>query len=312
MAVATQLKSLAHSISFRSGISTAMARRQFCSRIVMYHGITPPNAAAFAEQLRYLVQNFRIVTLERLVQRFKRRSGPAGDEIALTFDDGLRNNWSVVYPLLKDLRAPATFFVCPGLIESGKWLWNHEVRCRLQSLPPESVMELARYLSIPGQSIECIIAWMKGLDLDDRRRAEGVIRIATRRFAPSPEQRQAYDMMTWQELARLDPALITVGSHSFSHPILTTLDDGQLGAELRESRRKLEENLGRPVEYFCYPNGSLDSRVYRAVKREYSAAVTTESGLLDREAQPDPYRLPRIPSAEQAALMAWRLHRPGA
>jgi peptidoglycan/xylan/chitin deacetylase (PgdA/CDA1 family) len=119
-------------------------------------------------------------------------------------------------------------------------------------------------------------------------------------------------LMSWEELQSLDPELVTIGSHSFSHPILTTLQDDQLEFELRESRRQLEEKLDRPVPYFCYPNGALDTRVHGLVQKYYEAAVSTESGIIGRNLSADRHRLPRIPTANSTALLAWRLHRPGA
>jgi peptidoglycan/xylan/chitin deacetylase (PgdA/CDA1 family) len=97
-----------------------------------------------------------------------------------------------------------------------------------------------------------------------------------------------------------------------SHPILTTLSDQEIELELLESRRYLENRLRRPVDFFCYPNGSYDKRVYQVVRKNYRAAVTTESGMVDGRENFDLHRLPRIPSAESAALTAWRLHRPEA
>ncbi len=312
MAVAQQLKSLSHHISYVSGLSAVVARRQSCSRIIMYHGVSVKEAAWFSDQLSYLSRNFRIVSLSDMLQQIRQHGGPSSEEVVLTFDDGLRNNFSVVYPLLKKFKTPATFFVCPGLITCGKWLWNHEARCRLLALGPERLKKLARHLSAPSHSVEGLIGWMKTLALKDRRRAEEFIVAASQRFYPSPDQQSAYDIMNWEELRALDPELVTIGSHTFTHPILTTLHDDQLDFELRESRRQLEEKLNRPAPYFCYPNGALDSRIHGAVQKYYAAAVTTESGTVSRTQTPDQHRLPRIPSADNMALLAWRLHRPGA
>lgn len=312
MPVVAELKSLGHAISFRAGISAVMARRQGCARILMYHGVSPDNAAAMEAQLRYLARNFRIVSLPMMADRLEKDGTAGANELVLTFDDGLRNNLTVVYPILRRLQVPAAFFVCPGLIDSGKWLWNHEMRCRLQALESEARTELRRALLSPDASVEGIVEWMKTLKPPPRQRVEELIRTATPDFRPAAAQSQAYDIMDWNDLLGLDSSLITVGSHSFTHPILTTLTAGGIEFELSESRRCLEKKLGRAVDFFCYPNGSYDARVYRAVKNNYRAAVTTETGVLSRQGECDLHRLPRIPSAENPALTAWRLHRPEA
>ncbi len=312
MPVSQDLKSLGHSISFHAGLSAAMAKRQACARILMYHGVTSGGASALAAQLRYLARNFKIVSLASMVNRLVQQGAAARNEIVLTFDDGLRNNFTVVYPILRHLQVPATFFVCPDLISSGRWLWNHESRCRLLSLKPEALAEVRSKLLAANVSVEGTVEWIKTLKPAQRRWAEEMIRQATPDFRPTPAQREAFDVMSWEEIASLDPSLITIGSHTLSHPVLTTLPADELDRELRESRQVLEQQLGRTIPFFCYPNGSYDERVYQAVKHHYSAAVTTEIGLLRRKNEIELHRLPRIPSAESPALTAWRLHRPEA
>jgi peptidoglycan/xylan/chitin deacetylase (PgdA/CDA1 family) len=307
-----ELKSLGHSISFHSGISAVMARRQSCARILMYHGIAVEGAQALAAQVRYLARNFKVVSLEAMVNRLAGNRAISANEIVLTFDDGLRNNLTVVYPILRELQLPATFFVCPGMIGSGRWLWNHEARCRLKTLSNDALAEVRATLLAPDPSADGIVEWMKTLKPPQRQRAEDCIRRATPAFQPTAGQHQAYDMMGWDDLKSLDTGLIMIGSHTLTHPILTTLSTDEINAELRESRRCLEQKLGHTVDFFCYPNGSYDARVYEAVKNNYRAAVTTEIGVLNGKETLDLHRLPRIPSAENPALTAWRLHRPDA
>ena len=312
MPVSQELKSLGHSISFHSGISAVMAKRQGCARILMYHGTAAEGAQALAAQLRYLARNFKIVSLAAMVARLAQNGAAAPNEIVFTFDDGLRNNFTVVYPVLRQLQAPATFFVCPELIGSGRWLWSHETRCRLQTLNSDALADLRTTLLAANSSVEGIVEWMKTLKRQQRRRAEDLIRLATPDFRSTAAQSEAYDIMDWGELSALDSGLITIGSHTLTHPILTTLTAEEINFELREGRRLLEQKLEREIHFFCYPNGSYDKRVYQAARNNYLAAVTTETGVLSRKDEFDLHRLPRIPSADNPALTAWRLHRPEA
>jgi len=261
-------------------------------RILMYHGTPRGDAAALERQLTLVKLVFPVVSLDELLKKKVRRA-----RVALTFDDGLRSNIDVAYPILRKLGLTATFFVCPGLIERGQWLWNHEARERLRSLDPQALAELAQHIGAPS-GVEPIVEWMKTLAIAARRQVEGEIRAATPGFKPSEAQRGDFELAGWRDLERLDPHTVTIGSHTMTHPILTSLDEEETESETRDSRATLEQRLGREVSIFCYPNGDLNDAALQSARRHYRSAVTTELGRL--QGAIDPHRLPRY-----AATPGW-------
>jgi peptidoglycan/xylan/chitin deacetylase (PgdA/CDA1 family) len=256
-------------------------------RILMYHGTPRADTAALARQLRLVSLAFPVVPLEELASGQK----AARPRVALTFDDGLRNNVEVAYPILRDLGLTATFFVCPGLIDGGEWLWNHEARERLRTLEIDALKELAAHVGAPAE-VEAFIEWMKALDIAQRRKVEAEIRHATPRFAPSDDQRHEFDLAGWKELKALDPRVVTIGSHTMTHPILTSLTADETDSEMRESRFALEKRLEREVSLFCYPNGNVNDGALASARRYYRSAVTVEPGTVREEA--DRHQLPRF------------------
>lgn len=297
-----------------SGGSVARAQRQRVGRILMFHGIGDPHypVAAFRAQLRNLAKSFTIVPLGVLIEHLRDAGGAEAlaGEVALTFDDGLRNHGTQAYPVLRELGVPATFFVCPELIERKRWIWTHDVAERLRTLDDASWRRIAADVDAPWVRVEALKDWMKTLSLPRRLAVEERIRAATPHFVPTAQQRERFDPMTWDELRRLDPDLITVGSHTLTHPILTTLGAAQAAVEIHESRRWLEAELGRAVELFCYPDGAHDDTIAALAHETYQAAVTASAGLV--RAGLDRHRLPRIPADAQPWVTTWRLHRPTA
>ena len=309
MSFLSQIKVLARETAWHTGISRALARSQRAIRVLMIHGVGDADctAQAFREQLHYLQQNFEIIPLEEAVRRIGARAAKCDREVVLTFDDGLRNTLQLAYPVLKDLGLPATVFVCPGLIGQDLWLWNHECRARLRSLDAAERTRVASRAGAPTADANPFIEWMKTLPLARRRETEAIVHEASSRFTPSAAQKQMYDIMTWRELESLDQDLVTIGAHTVTHPILTTLSPDELDQEIHTSRTKLEERLRRPVRFFCYPNGSHDENVVRVAASYFDAAVTTEAGVASAETSL--HRIPRLPVAESVSKLAWRLHR---
>jgi peptidoglycan/xylan/chitin deacetylase (PgdA/CDA1 family) len=70
-----------------------------------------------------------------------------------------------------------------------------------------------------------------------------------------------------------------VGSHTVTHPDLTTLGAQQLDDELALSQQYLLAHVGSPVESFASPMGSYDSTVIAAIKKYYSSHRTVNPGL---------------------------------
>ncbi len=69
------------------------------------------------------------------------------------------------------------------------------------------------------------------------------------------------------------------GSHTLSHPNLTTLSENQKYEELFGSRKKLEISLNMPIHFFCYPFGIYNEATVTAVKEAgYQAACSNRPG----------------------------------
>jgi peptidoglycan/xylan/chitin deacetylase (PgdA/CDA1 family) len=260
------------------------------ARILVGHGTPAAAAPALERQLRYLRRQFRVLPLAELVDRLDDQEADLDGCIALTFDDGLRSNVEIAYPVLRRLGIPATFFVCPRLVDEGRWIWTHEARWRLRAM---------------AQSPDMVEA-IKPLDLPSRQATESGLRRATPALVPGTADREAYDLAGWDELRALDPSIVTLGSHTMTHPILPSLPDESLETEVEGSRALLEERLQRRVDLFCYPDGAADRRVVDCVRRHYRAAVGTGQEALGRGS--DRYRLPRLHLPGGALQLASRIH----
>ena len=83
----------------------------------------------------------------------------------------------------------------------------------------------------------------------------------------------------WKQLREMsDSGLITIGSHTKTHPWLpsVSVDEDKLRDELAGSKSLLEQALGRPVDYICYPNGGFNGLIEEAAQNYgYKGAFTT-------------------------------------
>lgn len=86
--------------------------------------------------------------------------------------------------------------------------------------------------------------------------------------------------LNWQQLEELNKnPLITLGSHTKTHPFLSEIDDKLSEQEILESKTIIEEKLGTAIDYFCYPSGNYSQReLDTLIRSRYRAAVTVKPG----------------------------------
>lgn len=116
--------------------------------------------------------------------------------------------------------------------------------------------------------------------------------------------------LSWQQLKTIaNDSLITISSHSKTHPELTKISDQKLYQEVVESKKILESKLDRPVNYFTYPYGNYDSRVKKVVaKANYLAAIAfgTPTERFANQSE-DLFSIARFEKSrlEEVILQAW-------
>jgi len=104
---------------------------------------------------------------------------------------------------------------------------------------------------------------------------------------------QTEKMMTVEQIREMASAGFEIGSHTLSHPYLTGLSDEQLKMELSDSKRRLEDIVGKEVAAFSYPYGDFDLRVSRAaVEAGYLYAASTKLGVVVPGT--DSFAIPRV------------------
>ena len=85
-----------------------------------------------------------------------------------------------------------------------------------------------------------------------------------------------------EEIHEMADAGFEFGSHTMSHPELVHLDEKSKWLEISESKKRLEEMLGIPIPYFCYPKGFWDEEgVDMVATAGYAAACSNRPGSND-------------------------------
>lgn len=93
------------------------------------------------------------------------------------------------------------------------------------------------------------------------------------------------------EIRHLDEMGMEIGSHTMSHPVMTQITPAAAAMELQDSKKYLEDILGKQIYSFCYPKGRFNRLVRsKVMEAGYSLARTTVAFKTDLEF--DPFSMP--------------------
>ena len=257
-------------------------------------GAIPTNQ--FAAQMELLVRTFRVLPLPELVERAAHDEVPPG-AVAITFDDGYRDNYTNAWPVLRRLGLPATIFLATGPIDTRAPLWHDRVfflfgAVRSAGPRPADRMAATEEVLIAGRPLGSTLEHLRTLRSDERDRViDGLYASARVDPGSMPEA----PMLDWGAIAEMAAAGITFGAHTVTHPVLSRIPLSEAVSEISASRERIETKLGIPVRAFAYPNGrrgDFDASVKQALKDAgFQSAVTTICGAND--ASTDPFELRR-------------------
>jgi len=221
-------------------------------------------------------------TLGEMATRFELGDRPEKPLLAITFDDGQRDNHRHAREVLDAHNVHASFFVVADATEHNDSLWHDRVGYALAAPGARSqkhVLDLLARVSVDAIAPSAIHTCVSRLKLMRPEERDAFVRELEELVGGA--RRPDWDgMMSWDELKELHADGHEIGSHSQTHAILPLVSDAQLEREIAGSRAHLKRRLGFEVDTFCYPNGDCDARVAAAVERAgYRHAVTTRYGI---------------------------------
>lgn len=286
--------------------------------ILMYHGFTNKkrhegienydgkhcNITNFRKHLEFLTKEYNVISLQQLVDYYRLGTKLPKNAVVITMDDGLESNYSLAFPELKRFNIPVTIFLTTNFIDNDRLLPMDRV---------EYIVNRAKIglgLSIGDEKFTMALAdrqskedFVTTIKLKLKSERHEVAEQAIEGF-DDPDNDMAADEMPaiyrplrWKQIQEmLRSGMISFGSHTCSHPILTKCDPARMNAELELSKSAIEEQTGVECTLFGYPNGdvgSFDENTKRAlITAGYTCGTTTVDGFNDKRS--DVFKLRRM------------------
>lgn len=251
--------------------------------VLAYHNIVPEGERVvgdeslhlqqrrFAEQLDVLLESgARVVPLDALVDRSSEPEGGSSFSVAITFDDAYHGAVRTGVEELVRRDLPATIFVIPDLVGDQTFWWD--------ALGPSPMAREAALRVAHGRN-EGIMAWARGRGLP---------------IATMPQHARSASIAELRAAASYKG--VTLASHTWSHPNLTSLTEDECRLEYGRATDWLRRHFGSAPGWLSYPYGLHGVAAERAASASgYHGAFAVEGGWLPRMArESDAFRLPRL------------------
>jgi peptidoglycan/xylan/chitin deacetylase (PgdA/CDA1 family) len=238
--------------------------------------------------------------LDEFAGAAERGTLPAG-AVALTFDDGYRDNLENAVPALVELGLPATFFLTTQALEGGTEYWWDALE---RALLIAKTVPKTLTVTVDGQRLE-----LPTSTNSERRAAHGLLHPLLVRATLDERDARLAEVLQWadvplrsssapiltahevQQLARMPRC--SIGTHTVHHLALGAQTAKVVADELGQSCRALAALIGRPVTSLAYPYGDFSPGVVASARAEgLSVAVTCEAQSV--RTLDDSLRIPRV------------------
>ena len=271
--------------------------------------------ASFEAHMKMLAQKYNPVTIAEITE-FVRGGRPLPQRaVAVTFDDGFADNYTVALPILARYGIPATFYIMVNAVACGSLPWYCRLRFAFHAThkPHWRAPDSDRVYPLATAS-DRKAALTAGWEASARLTGDAQLRLVSaieQSLEVEPPNGERGFMMTWDQVRGLRRAGHAVGAHTLSHPNVAHVERNEARSEIVESKRRLEAEVGEVIEHFSYPHPALNPNwtpQTLELTREagYKSAVLTTCGPV--RPGDDPLALKRIytvtPTLEQ---FTWNL-----
>lgn len=228
--------------------------------------------------LSYMDAGYRFVSIDSIVERINKMRWPWQKKMVnISFDDGFRDIYEYAYPIFKKYNIPFTIYLTTALPEGKAELWWIKL---------ERLINQYTTLIVQGEEYRCETMEEKNQVFNDLMQriyhcSDTPSKVFGKWFA-----NYQIDMdnltLTWDELAEmLSSGLLTLGSHTQSHPMLTKIPTDEVRTELKESKTIIEQHLSIPINHFSYPHSAYNMEIANELRLiGYKSATLGYGGVI--------------------------------
>ncbi len=237
--------------------------------------------AAFTRDLDFLLRHYEPLDVETFFTLVKNREQPSRPSFLLSFDDGLRQFYDVVAPVLRQKGVPAICFLNSGFVDNQGLFFRYKAALLVQWLTKEpsfrkKAREFFQLSSTDADSDEMkhIELQLLSITYQNRHKLDELAEQTGYRFSDFLATYRPY--MSAAQIRELIRQGFYFGAHSIDHPEYRHLP---LAGQLRQTKESLDEvcrrfSLSYRAFSFPFTDYGVSKRFFEMLQEQKIADVT--------------------------------------
>ena len=210
--------------------------------------------------------------------------------LAITTDDGFKENYETIAPILDENNLTASFFIITNSIDNNELMWRNRIVYIVNKFPIERVLFEANKISkdflqetIDLKTSDDLMQWsLARWEYEDNDLYSSLL---WEKFMPKMNEfmEQMKPYLTTSQIKELSDSGFDIGSHSCSHPDLSKVSWNNYKDEVINSVIKLKEITNQEIISFSYPFGkrASDENESKLINR-YPELISSLVGIRNR------------------------------
>lgn len=206
-----------------------------------------PTISKFKSDIEFLCRRYRALQLRELERIGRLADNRPARSFVLSFDDGMREVYEVIAPILREKGVPAVFFLNAATIDNKQLMWRHKV-----SLLVERSRQYPGWIP-PGLNLrpgESLYAKLVASRFADEHILDDVAKFFELDFDDYLNRAQPY--LTTSQVLELARDGFEFGAHSANHPYFDELPVEGQKQQISQSVQFIRA-LGLPCRCFAFP-----------------------------------------------------------
>ena len=231
----------------------------------------------FVDDLDFILEKFSPVGLNDVLQYFNHKKTLPPKALHLTFDDGFREIYDIIAPILSRKGIPATFFVSSGFIDNKILCYQHKASILAEhtlrnDYSPEIKNKIKSIFFENDLEFRDIMTGILSIKYRNRFLIDEIADSMHIDFSDYLSKTKPY--LTKEQIQKLIGDGFSIGAHSIDHPLYADLSLEEQLHQTAESINFLKETFNLDYSVFAFPHS--DS----GVSRQYYSKIK-EMGLTD-------------------------------